>query len=103
MTLTNLQRVLLDRAREDGQPLDPEQRDDAAVLLRAEVLVRGGASGSDALEQARREHVVFCEVCREAKPAFPRADFPGLAWPVCGHQPVHDEQVTFEHFLGESR
>ena len=102
--MTAIQSALLERAAEDGQPLNPELPGDAATLLRAEVLVREGADGSQALAQARDEHVVMCEVCREPKPTFQRADAPGLAWPACGHQAIHvdDEQtVSLDHFLGK--
>jgi hypothetical protein len=100
VSLTKLQPVLLERARQDGQPLDPEQFDDAAVLLRAEILVESGWSGRDSIARARAELAasrrtvpptgdrVHCPACGTAKKAIPRAAFPGLLWPVCGHRPI---------------
>lgn len=100
--LTETQAKLVALSRVEDAPLDPEQPDDAAVLLRGETLVLGGASGSQALAQARGELVAYCETCRRSKRVLRRPDMPGLAWPVCGHQPVHVERedtVTFNHFL----
>jgi hypothetical protein len=53
--LTGTQAKLVALSRVDGAALDPEIPDDAAILLRAETLVLGGATGLRALTQARSE------------------------------------------------
>jgi hypothetical protein len=88
MSLTRIQAVLVERAVKDARPLDPEQPDDAIVLSRAEALVLAGATGSEALAQARSELFAYCSVCRREKRVVTRPDMPGLGWPVCGHKAV---------------
>jgi len=53
--LTPIQAALLELARDSGRPLETEDLDDAATVLRAETLVRQGWAGGQALEQARLE------------------------------------------------
>jgi hypothetical protein len=55
MTLTPIQQALVERASDDRRPLHPEDPADAAVLLRAETLVRHGLSGGHALERVRTQ------------------------------------------------
>jgi hypothetical protein len=88
MSLTKIQAALIERAVKDARPLDPEQPDDAIVLSRAEALVLAGATGSEALGQARSELLAYCAVCRCEKRVMKRPDMPGLVWPVCGHKAV---------------
>jgi hypothetical protein len=85
---TRLQAALIERAVKDARPLDPEQPDDAAVLRRAEALVLAGATGTEALAQARSELLAYCAVCQREKRVMTRLDMPGLGWPVCGHKAV---------------
>jgi hypothetical protein len=53
--LTWGQAVLIAYSETDGNPLDPCDSDDAAVLLRAEQLVEGGTTVREAIAQARDE------------------------------------------------
>jgi hypothetical protein len=64
----------------EGGGLDPELPGDAAELLRAEVHVANGVPGSRALARARREHLAYCEACRQ--------------------KPVDEPTVDFDHFIG---
>jgi hypothetical protein len=42
-----------------GQPLDPEDFDDAAILLRSERLILDGLAPSKALRTAREEFITW--------------------------------------------
>ena len=53
--LSKLQCVICAVAELDGQPLDPEAFDDAAVILRCERLIREGIDVTEAIGAARRE------------------------------------------------
>ena len=53
--LTKLQCVICAVAELDGQPLDPFAFDDAAILLRCELLISEGIDVTEAIAAARRE------------------------------------------------
>jgi hypothetical protein len=92
VTFTGTQQALLERARSEGHPLEPELAGDAATLLRAEVLVAAGASGSEALAQARREHADLCAI--EAKKRIVEVEqIASRAWweCPCGREPPASE------------
>ena len=59
--ITPEQSLILAVAEHGGQPLDAWSFDDAAVLLRAETLLREDVSLTDALATAREERATFAD------------------------------------------
>ena len=57
--ITPEQAIILGFADLTGEPLDPHRADDAAVLLRAERLLRDCGSVRDALATAHNERATF--------------------------------------------
>ena len=65
--LTPVQAVMILASELEGAPLDPERADDAAVILRAEVLVAAGEPVRTALAHAHEE-LLASRPARQAAP-----------------------------------